>query len=302
MSIQAVSRAFKQDVRPSSAKFVLIAMADCANGKGLCFPSVAYLCRATAQDRKTVMRGIETLIGLELLSDTGERCGVTGQIKVYRLAGELAAAIDKQSQKRDSSNSAENGTLFDGKESRFSLERVPFFPTKSPKNGTRNHKEPSGTYESGAQARLERPENELGRTSPKGARLPSGWQPSAADSAFAEELGLNAQAVAEEFRDYWAGVPGSRGRKSDWPATWRNRCRELAGKTIGRRPQAVNGNGAHRGGDLATMDEQSMWRTRLRGYKPGAKWWPGNWGPRPESKSPHSHIPKAILAEWERAQ
>jgi hypothetical protein len=36
--------------------------------------------------------------------------------------------------------------------------------------------------------------------------------------------------VAERFRDYWLAVPGARGRKADWGATWRNWCRrECAG-------------------------------------------------------------------------
>ena len=28
--------------------------------------------------------------------------------------------------------------------------------------------------------------------------------------------------ATEEFVDYWAGVPGSKGVKLDWPGTWRN--------------------------------------------------------------------------------
>lgn len=35
--------------------------------------------------------------------------------------------------------------------------------------------------------------------------------------------GINA--VFEQFRDYWRGVPGAKGVKADWPATWRNSCR-----------------------------------------------------------------------------
>jgi hypothetical protein len=30
-----------------------------------------------------------------------------------------------------------------------------------------------------------------------------------------------------EFVDYWIAVPGSRGLKLDWPATWRNRVRDV---------------------------------------------------------------------------
>lgn len=31
--------------------------------------------------------------------------------------------------------------------------------------------------------------------------------------------------VWERFRDYWTAVPGAKGRKLDWEATWRNWCR-----------------------------------------------------------------------------
>jgi hypothetical protein len=33
-----------------------------------------------------------------------------------------------------------------------------------------------------------------------------------------------------EFVDYWCAVPGLRGRKTDWPATWRNRIRTITAK------------------------------------------------------------------------
>ena len=32
---------------------------------------------------------------------------------------------------------------------------------------------------------------------------------------------------AEQFRDYWISIPGSRGVKLNWEATWRNRCRQV---------------------------------------------------------------------------
>lgn len=28
--------------------------------------------------------------------------------------------------------------------------------------------------------------------------------------------------ITESFVDYWRGIPGAKGRKTDWPATWRN--------------------------------------------------------------------------------
>lgn len=62
----------------------------------------------------------------------------------------------------------------------------------------------------------------------RGTRLPDGWQPGPELEQFARELGLEPVAVTAEFVDYWRGVPGQRGVKLDWPATYRNRCRELA--------------------------------------------------------------------------
>ena len=40
--------------------------------------------------------------------------------------------------------------------------------------------------------------------------------------------GINPDTLAEEFRDYWVAIPGQRGLKTDWFATWRNRCRTIA--------------------------------------------------------------------------
>lgn len=48
---------------------------------------------------------------------------------------------------------------------------------------------------------------------------------------------LDLDRVLPEFVDYWVGVPGQRGTKLDWEATWRNRMRDLEGRA------AKNGNG-----------------------------------------------------------
>lgn len=38
-----------------------------------------------------------------------------------------------------------------------------------------------------------------------------------------------AEAITAEFVDYWRGVPGAKGTKLDWEATWRNRMRAKLG-------------------------------------------------------------------------
>lgn len=67
----------------------------------------------------------------------------------------------------------------------------------------------------------------------RGHRLPLDWQPDADLIEFARSLGFSTDQEREaraEFADYWRGVPGSRGCKIDWPATYRNRLREVAVK------------------------------------------------------------------------
>ena len=130
MTIEAITWALAQQVERSSAKFVLVAMANCANHDMTCWPSTAYLSAATCQDRKTVLENIKRLKEAGFISDLGERKGQTGQIVVYKLDSPENGTV-KESRKR---NSPENGC----KESRFSAQRVPFFRGNSTENGTRN--------------------------------------------------------------------------------------------------------------------------------------------------------------------
>jgi hypothetical protein len=66
---------------------------------------------------------------------------------------------------------------------------------------------------------------------PRGSRLPKdwtmppewlSWAVAYARVQHSRTLPLAVvQSVADSFRDYWHGVPGQRGRKADWLATWR---------------------------------------------------------------------------------
>ena len=77
----------------------------------------------------------------------------------------------------------------------------------------------------------------------RGARLPEGWRPPDDLIAWAmtEAPGIDIQRVIDSFTDYWRAQPGAKGRKSDWPATFRNWVRrenERSGK-------GARGGGAH---------------------------------------------------------
>lgn len=63
----------------------------------------------------------------------------------------------------------------------------------------------------------------------KGSRLKADWQLPKPWGDWAGEQGLNPiiiQREADRFKDYWLGVPGAKGVKSDWAATWRNWMRK----------------------------------------------------------------------------
>jgi hypothetical protein len=76
---------------------------------------------------------------------------------------------------------------------------------------------------------------------PRGTRLPEEWQPSPEDRAVAAGLGLDADLVADKFRDYWVSASGPKARKCSWSATWRNWCRREAEGVFKRRTRLVRG-------------------------------------------------------------
>lgn len=157
MSIQAVAWAFRQNIRPAALKFVLVALADCANEKEdmNLWPSIAHICDVTCLDVKTVKRYLVELKRLHLLVDTGERKGPTNQIKVYRL---------------EFQKGSENGPL---KEARISRETGPKTdPLNRPKNGPRNShsrtlREPAGRKDDSKKIESAEVHDEI---------LPSRWQ------------------------------------------------------------------------------------------------------------------------------
>jgi hypothetical protein len=82
-------------------------------------------------------------------------------------------------------------------------------------------------------------------TRARGTRLKSGETITLAFIEAAQALGAQLAripAMWDEFVDYWSAVPGSRGCKLDWLATWRNRVRQIVSKG--------NLNGKAKGGSL----------------------------------------------------
>lgn len=115
MSIQALNWAFSQSVRSSSAKFILVTLANFANEDLESYPSIQTVSRLTGLNRKTVISSLDRLASLQMIKDTGKRKGFTSSVKVYLLSGpgigttqavpktdmKQSRFFPKQSQKRD---------------------------------------------------------------------------------------------------------------------------------------------------------------------------------------------------------
>ena len=69
-----------------------------------------------------------------------------------------------------------------------------------------------------------------GEKSDRGTRLPRDWAlPADWRAATLEQFDIYDAKITTEanaFRDYWAPLPGAKGRKTDWLATWRNWIRK----------------------------------------------------------------------------
>ncbi|MBH2029515.1 MAG: helix-turn-helix domain-containing protein [Moraxellaceae bacterium] len=125
-------------------RLVLLSLADRAGEDHTCFPSINRLRDDTTLDCKTVMKIIAELIEDGLITDTGERKGVTKQVKVYRLCGvsgrenKTVPTTELFKQESPDLNSTESGTVPTMEQYHSSHERVPTIPPNSPNSGTRN--------------------------------------------------------------------------------------------------------------------------------------------------------------------
>ena len=70
MSIEALNWAFKQDLKPTQ-KFVLVALADCADDYGICFPSHKHIAEKTGFSKSSVRAAISELSKKLLIEKVG---------------------------------------------------------------------------------------------------------------------------------------------------------------------------------------------------------------------------------------
>jgi DNA-binding transcriptional ArsR family regulator len=133
LSNEAINWALEQPVSKSSAKFVLVAMANLAGADMTCWPSYKHLTSATAQDIKTVQAGLRRLREDGYITDTGERKGSTGQVIVYRLnTPEFGGVRPLPKTPEIPTKTPENGGVSEASKTPVFPDKTPVFPAKDP--------------------------------------------------------------------------------------------------------------------------------------------------------------------------
>ncbi|HGH3636770.1 TPA: helix-turn-helix domain-containing protein [Acinetobacter baumannii] len=133
MSLDASIWAFKAEVKTSSQRLVLLALADRAGESHKCYPSIKRMVKDTLLNRKTIIKVLDELEAGSFIKFTGE---ITGNgVKVYQLIGVMG-------REEDSETSPKNGTSTNnGTSSNFGTGSKNGTSTNigiatSPKNGT----------------------------------------------------------------------------------------------------------------------------------------------------------------------
>ncbi|MEI1746450.1 helix-turn-helix domain-containing protein [Acinetobacter baumannii] len=133
MSLDATIWAFKAEVKTSSQRLVLLALADRAGESHKCYPSIKRMVKDTVLNRKTVIKVLDELEAISLIKFTGE---ITGNgVKVYQLIGVMGR------EENDLTNPKNGTSTNNGTSSNFGTGSKNGTSTNngtatSPKNGT----------------------------------------------------------------------------------------------------------------------------------------------------------------------
>ncbi|MBK4733391.1 helix-turn-helix domain-containing protein [Noviherbaspirillum pedocola] len=202
MSIELMTLAWKTDL-PSGRKLVLLALCDHANNHGQCYPSIEAISRKCSMGQRTIQQHLGELEAVGILV----RHFRSGRSTLYKV------------EPRNFCIPAAPAVLHDARSIRTISAPLP-------------PQIPSDTAAKLAPIIVNEPSNDSSRKRQvlRGTRLPPAWElPRAwAEWALQQQPSWTAEHVhfvADKFRDHWTALPGQRGVKTDWLATWRNWCR-----------------------------------------------------------------------------
>jgi hypothetical protein len=216
---------------PDSEKIVLLALADCANDEGQCWPSMATLARKCSKTDRTVQAAMKSLVTAGHVT----RIEVPGRGCRYCVHPVIAS--EKASPPKPLPPEAASPR-----------KRFP------PKGAT-------GTPEAASDkpSRTIIPSDADASSGKRATRLPADWQPDlfqpgtvAFDTVSRWEPGMLERELSK-FRDHWAAASGSTARKHDWQAAWRtwviksDEWQQKRGSNAGYRNSSTGGAGGQHG-------------------------------------------------------
>ena len=229
MSNEAITWAYRQSVT-TGAKFVLVALADLADEAHSCYPGQAKLAAMTGQGERTVRR---QLLELEMAGyvTRARRFDKAGHRTSDRYVMPVGQEIPTgQNGQRPNEPVAKKAT---GQSGHRPNEPLATDDVPTGQNGRVSLREP--TDNDSLRSSLP-PKTVKPKTDSRGTRLPEDWKPSTELVSWARREGYSdawARKSTDRFRDHWLSQPGTRGRKLDWGATWRNWLRTDAERNPG---------------------------------------------------------------------
>lgn len=255
MSLHAVAAALAYRGCPnSSAKLVLIALANFQNANGWCYPSAKRIAEETDLDLKTVRSSLAGLEVASIIIDTGKRVGRTAQVKVYSLNLESHPKADTFARRRvgdavdpDDAQDEAGAPL-----STDANHHAPAQPAAGEMHPDSDTLKTPVFSEEDTQKRVtelvtgtDTPKGAVAPSAPKGAkrdrghRIPEDWSAPTIDElpprakAIAKQWPANAYATqAEAFQSYWLGEGRAGSFKKDWNRAWANEIVRLGAKPL----------------------------------------------------------------------
>ena len=255
-------------------RIILFCLADWADKKGVCFPTLRNIANVAMCSTRTVQRAVEKFEKLGILKRVSQYAGkgrqTSNRYKLnirrvdFRANGDetLAPVLDAP---EPVENSTEGGHLDEPGEGdtldvRGEGDTLDVTPSEGEGDTLDVRGEgdtldvrgniPKGILKSqevkaikSAREKSRTPKDKK-TTTRQGTFLAEGWtpKPETIDRMRAECPNVDLQREHRVFADYWAGVSGARGRKRDWDATWRNwirRASQQAGARGYQKPAAA---------------------------------------------------------------
>lgn len=198
-------------------------------------PEVTQSCKGISNPAK-ILRGYIEATGISDARILSERLGIPLRT-IQRLKLEVASAVEDASTKHAIYGASDAPKTPNAPY--MALPKTPNMAFSTPEPSRAHATKESPTEISYSSSLVDAPQaNILPFAEPvskqRGSRLPETWELPDDWRQWAEintQLGREGIALeADKFRDFWIAQPGVKGRKANWPATWRNWCRSAGSR------------------------------------------------------------------------